>query len=349
MGRVWSSIRFRVFVMFLAFFVAAGLFFYQPAAAGYQEEKLIDTDNYSFLELEFLLEEYKTKIMVLGTQATQIEKDIDWLILKINRLGDAGQKPPRDLVASITAKEEKIKILLKEKTRLENLSTIYSKSYDLRMKTERTQTLSTIIGSQKAADKTEKTQAIVTEAIVSKPIATKPVATKKIVAEKSSPAVLKKVTPPTSVTVQSDTRKKSKIEAAVKRAELEDWVVVNGDDTCLRIETTLPILFSSGSANVAKEYQPFLKKLASFLKPYDVKVLVNGYADTVPIRSTQYPSNFELGAARAANIVHQLVNQGLKPSIFKIETTGEYRFAAKEPSQQKSFERRAQVTVIFSG
>jgi flagellar motor protein MotB len=100
---------------------------------------------------------------------------------------------------------------------------------------------------------------------------------------------------------------------------------------------------------VAKEYQPFLKKLASFLKPYDVKILVNGYADTVPIKSNQYPSNFELGAARAANIVHQLVNQGLKPSIFKIETTGEYRFAAKEPSQQKSFERRARVTVIFTG
>lgn len=339
MGRVWSSIRFRVVVMFLALFVAAGLFSSQPAAAGYQEEKLIDTDNYSSLELEFLLEEYKTKIMVLGSQATQIEKDIDWLILKINRLGDAGQKPPRDLVDSVTAKEERIKILFKEKTRLENLSSIYSKSYDLRMKTERTQTLSAIIGSQKTADKTETAQAIVT----------KPIVAKAIVAEKNSPAVLKKVSPPPSVMVQSDTIKKSKIETAVKNADLDDWVVVNGDDTCLRIETTLPILFSSGSAKVAKEYQPFLKKLASFLKPYDVKVQVNGYADTVPINSTQYPSNFELGAARAANIVHQLVNQGLKPSIFKIETTGEYRFAAKEPSQQKSFERRAQVTVIFSG
>jgi len=100
---------------------------------------------------------------------------------------------------------------------------------------------------------------------------------------------------------------------------------------------------------VSKEYQSFFKKLASFLKPYDVKVLVNGYADTFPIRTKQYPSNFELGAARAANIIHALVKQGLKPSIFKIETTGEYRFAAKEPSKQKSFQRRAQVTVIFSG
>jgi flagellar motor protein MotB len=329
MRRVWSSIRFRVFVMFLALSVAAGLFFSQPLTAGFHEEKLIDTDSYSTLELEFLLEEYKTKIMVLGTQVTEIEKDIDWLILKINRIQDAKQKPPRDLVVSVTAKEEKIKILLKEKTRLENLSSIYSKSYDLRMKTERTQTLAAIIGDQKTADKTIVAQANV--------------------AEKSTPAALKKKSFPKPVAIQSNTIKRSKIEAAVKKADLDDWVAVNGDDTCLRIETTLPILFSSGSAKVAKEYQPFLKKLASFLKPYDVKVLVNGYADTVPIKSNQYPSNFELGAARAANIVHQLVNQGLKPSIFKIETTGEYRFAAKEPSQQKSFERRAQVTIIFTG
>jgi chemotaxis protein MotB len=115
------------------------------------------------------------------------------------------------------------------------------------------------------------------------------------------------------------------------------------------MKTTLPILFSSGSATVAREYKLFLKKLAAFLKPYDVKVLVNGYADTVPIKSKKYPSNFELGAARAANIVHQLVRSGLKPAVFKIASPGEYRFAAKEMSKQKSFERRAEVTVIFSG
>jgi chemotaxis protein MotB len=320
--------------MVLAVSVAAGLFCSQAATAGYHEEKLINTDSYSAIELELLLEAYKTKIMVLGNQAREIEKDIDWLILKINRLQDAGQKQPRDLVASVTAKEEKIKILFKEKTRLEHLSAIYSKSYDSRMKTERNQILADITGSHimEAEARTEK--AIIAETIVAK---------------KSSPAVLKKETLPKPAPFQSNTIQKSKIEAAVKRADLDDWVAVNGDDTCLRIETTLPILFSSGSAKVAKEYQPFFKKLSSFLKPYDVKVLVSGYADAVPIKTKQYPSNFELGAARAANIIHELVKQGIKPSIFKIETTGEYRFAAKEPSQQKSFERRAQVTVIFTG
>ena len=334
MGRIWSILRFRVFGMVLALSMAAGLFFSQPATAGYHEEKLINTDSYSAIELELLLEAYKTKIMVLGNQSREIEKDIDWLILKINRLQDAGQKPPRDLVASVTAKEKKIKVLHKEKTRLEHLSSIYSKSYDSRMKTERNEILADIIGNQKIESEAKTDKTIVAETIVAK---------------KSSPAVLKKESPQKSVPVQSNTTQKDQIQAAVQKAGLGDWVEVNGDDTCLRIETTLPILFSSGSAKVSKEYQDFFKKLASFLKPYDVKVLVNGYADILPIKTKQYPSNFELGATRAANIIHELVKQGLKPSIFKIETTGEYRFAAKEPSQQKSFQRRANVTVIFSG
>ena len=142
---------------------------------------------------------------------------------------------------------------------------------------------------------------------------------------------------------------RAKLKTAIEQAGLNDWVEIIGTGTCLRMETILPILFPSGSAKIANEYKPFFKNLAALLKSYDVKILVSGYADTVPIHNKKYPSNFELGAARAANIVHQLVNYGVKPSIFKIESTGKYRFAAKGMSRQKSFERRVGLTIIFSG
>ena len=96
------------------------------------------------------------------------------------------------------------------------------------------------------------------------------------------------------------------IEDAVKKAGLEDWVeVMESDGSCAKINNTLPILFSSGSAALAKEYKSFLRKLARFLKPYDVKIYVNGYADPDPIHTKKYPSNLELGASRAANVVHE--------------------------------------------
>ncbi len=314
MGRLRSNVWSWVFIVSLSVFMGFFLIL-QSAGAGYYEKKLLNTDAYTTMELESVLESYQIKAMVLDAQIVEIKKETNWLILKINRIQDAGEKPPRNLMESVRAKEEKSTILHKEKIRLETLSSHYLKELDSRKKIE-SDNMQTAI--QKKAPESIAIQKISPE--ISKPIMDK-----------------------------SNTIKKSQIEAAVKKADLEDWVAVNGDDTCLRIETTLPILFSSGSAKVSKEYQSFFKKLASFLKPYDVKVLVNGYADTLPINTKQYPSNFELGATRAANIIHELVKQGLKPSIFKIETTGEYRFAAKGPSQQKSFERRAQVTVIFTG
>ena len=142
---------------------------------------------------------------------------------------------------------------------------------------------------------------------------------------------------------------KAKLQTAINQAGLSDWVEIIGGGTCLRMETILPILFPTGSAKVANQYKSFFKSLADLLKSYDVKIFVRGYADTVPIHNKKYPSNFELGATRAANIVHQLVSYGVKPSIFKIESTGKYRFVTKGMSKQKSFERRAELIVVFSG
>jgi chemotaxis protein MotB len=150
--------------------------------------------------------------------------------------------------------------------------------------------------------------------------------------------------------VGKPSRKVSDLEIAIKQSGLSDWIEVSSrEDGCFIVKNTLPILFSSGSASLAKEYHSFLGKLAGFLKPYDVRVFITGYADSDPIKTLKYPSNFELGASRAANIAHGLVKFGLKPNIFKIGTTGEHRFAAKEPSKKKSFQRRAQITVVFSG
>ncbi len=146
----------------------------------------------------------------------------------------------------------------------------------------------------------------------------------------------------------SDRGNVSGIKTAIQKAGLEDWVDVMDGGGCAKLHNILPILFSSGSAVLATEYKLFLKKLAQFLKSYDVKVQVTGFADSDPIRTKRYPSNFELGAYRAANVIHEMVRSGLKPDIFKIGTTGAYRFAAEQPSSEKTFQRRAQVTVVFS-
>lgn len=135
----------------------------------------------------------------------------------------------------------------------------------------------------------------------------------------------------------------------MNRYDLNQWVQVTEAGTRLKMNTTLPILFPSGSAEIAEEYKTFFKRLARFLETYDVWIMVNGYTDPVPINTEQYPTNFELGAARAANVVHELVKNGMKPSIFRIGSTAEHRFQAAGRSGMKSMERKAEITVIFTG
>lgn len=295
-------------------------------SAEYQGQNLSGANIYSPGDIKKRTQDRNKEIQTLDRQIKALEADKDWLILKINTIEDSGRKADKNLKMSVTNKEKKIAGLRKTKSRLESLASQTSGTLDA----ENSQAL---IPGKKASAAQKK-------------------------AKSSSTNITPQKKALKTGSVSSDFAKtpgeynelsRAQLETAINKAGLNDWVEIVGTDTCLRLETRLPILFSSGSAKIAYEYKVFIKKLSAFLKPYDVKIQVNGYADTVPIHTKNYPSNFVLGAARAAGIVHLFVNYGLKPSIFKIESSGEYRFASEGVSKPKSFERRAEVTVIFSG
>ncbi|MBF0257545.1 MAG: OmpA family protein [Desulfamplus sp.] len=140
---------------------------------------------------------------------------------------------------------------------------------------------------------------------------------------------------------------KQKLSQEIRDAGLDEWLKISSDGSGVQLENLLPILFASGSARLANEYKVFLKRLAQLIKDYDVRIRIDGFADTDRIHTKQYPSNLELGAVRAANIVHELVRNGVRPSIFQIATTGEYRLDGKVMSDKKILERRAEISIRF--
>lgn len=142
------------------------------------------------------------------------------------------------------------------------------------------------------------------------------------------------------------------IKEQLIKDKMSEWVEFVWDSTreCYNLKTILPIFFTPGSAKISKDYTYFLKTLAQLIKAHKIQIIVDGYADIDPIHTRQYPSNFELGAIRAANVVHALVNYGVDPSAFKIASTGKYRFPDARPmSKQKAVERYVNITVSFSG
>lgn len=78
-----------------------------------------------------------------------------------------------------------------------------------------------------------------------------------------------------------------------------------GDST---IVLSLPelVLFESGAATLRAEAMPFLQALAEALIELDRQIKVQGHTDNVPMRSAQFPSNWELSAIRAVMVVRAL-------------------------------------------
>ncbi len=132
----------------------------------------------------------------------------------------------------------------------------------------------------------------------------------------------------------------------IRRYGIADWLDRVSDPKGVRFENRLPILFASGSAEVAQEYRPFLKNVAMVLKECKIKVLADGYADTDPIRTEKYPSNYELGAARAAAVVRVLIQHGVSPEIFKIGTTGQFRLPEHRSAKWKALDRHVNLTLL---
>jgi chemotaxis protein MotB len=78
--------------------------------------------------------------------------------------------------------------------------------------------------------------------------------------------------------------------------------------------------FPSGSADLTPRFQPIIKKIAEALDATEGSIYVSGHTDDIPISTRRFRSNWELSAARAVTVVHQILNHAeLDQTRFRIE------------------------------
>ena len=85
------------------------------------------------------------------------------------------------------------------------------------------------------------------------------------------------------------------------------------------------ILFSSGKAVLTEDAQLTLAEFAESAKLVTGDIVVEGHTDNVPMIGGQYPSNWELSAARAFSVIEALVNNGVAQSRLSAWGFGENR------------------------
>lgn len=93
-------------------------------------------------------------------------------------------------------------------------------------------------------------------------------------------------------------------------------VQVSADKRGVRIRFDSRILFHSGSASLRPEAKKALSLVAKKLEKYKGKYLfqVEGHTDNQRIRSSVYPSNWELSTARASSVVRLFINEFKYPA-----------------------------------
>jgi chemotaxis protein MotB len=124
-------------------------------------------------------------------------------------------------------------------------------------------------------------------------------------------------------------------------------VSVKRENRWLEIEINTDMLFPSGAAEFSVAAAPVLDKLAEVLKPFPNPVRVEGHTDDRPIRTSAFPSNWELSAARAASVVHEFTKAGIDPLRLEIVGFGEFRPRQPNDSNEgRNANRRVAVLVL---
>jgi chemotaxis protein MotB len=124
-------------------------------------------------------------------------------------------------------------------------------------------------------------------------------------------------------------------------------VTVRRENMWLEIEINADILFPSGSGDFTTAAEPVLDKLADVLKPFPNPIRVEGHTDDRPIKTAQFPSNWELSAARAASVVHQFTRQGVDPLRLEIVGFGQFHpRQANDTSEGRNANRRVVILVL---
>ncbi|MET0052079.1 MAG: flagellar motor protein MotD [Candidatus Thiodiazotropha sp.] len=117
-----------------------------------------------------------------------------------------------------------------------------------------------------------------------------------------------------------------------------DRVVVNMKDK---------MLFASASAHLSRTAANALRQISEVLAAVPNAIQVEGNTDNRPINTEEFPSNWELSAARAASVVHLMTRYGIDPGRLSAVGYAEHRpVAGNDTPEGQARNRRVSLVIL---
>ncbi|BBL71491.1 flagellar motor protein MotD [Methylogaea oryzae] len=132
---------------------------------------------------------------------------------------------------------------------------------------------------------------------------------------------------------------------------IRDQVVsVTRESEWIEVDMKSSLLFGSGSADLGQGALPVLRQISDTLRNSPNEIHVEGHTDDVPISTVQFPSNWELSAARAASVVHEFMRNGVDPRRMAAIGYSEYQpVASNKTDEGRNLNRRVVLIVLPVG
>jgi chemotaxis protein MotB len=111
------------------------------------------------------------------------------------------------------------------------------------------------------------------------------------------------------------------LEVSLGASGYDQFMYVETKPGKVEIEMASSSFFVGGTARFQRDAIAVLKHVAEQIKPLvadgKMQVKIEGHTDDVPIKTANYPSNWELSAARASNVVRFLIANGIAPQALQ--------------------------------
>lgn len=116
-----------------------------------------------------------------------------------------------------------------------------------------------------------------------------------------------------------------------------------------QLEIQDKLLFKSSDAELTADGGALLKQLTPLLRQAIGLILIEGHTDNMPIKTAQFPSNWELGSSRATSVLHFLVLQQLDSSRLRAITYADTMpIADNETEEGREKNRRVNILIKLS-
>lgn len=147
----------------------------------------------------------------------------------------------------------------------------------------------------------------------------------------------------------ADDQLQQQLKKTVEALGLSNSVKMKVTQGYAQLEIQDKILFSSSESKLLDEGEILLKKLAPLLEQSLGLIYIEGHTDNRPIKTTKFPSNWELGAARATSVLHFLVTQQVDSSRLRAITYGDTKPIADNTTiEGRGKNRRVSIAIKVS-